>query len=156
MPKIVITAEFDSVAEARNFLAERTSGSVTAATAGAPQVLSQNSGPAVAATNASMTATNGSGSEAPVASAAIVPSSVLVATPASGAAPLSAGPIATTAASPSDPRALCREAMNAYAAKGHDVPQIQALIMEVAGAKGIRYVTDDKLATLTEAFRTRP
>lgn len=157
MPKIVITAEFDSVAEARNFLADRSlnqihtpQGSASAATEASQAQVGTLAGTATAS-SPGPTATNAASPYSPTpAAAAAAPSTA--ATTSAPTAPANGVILAATAA---DPRATLRDAMNAYMARGHDVAQGRALILEVSGVGKLKEVPDDKVALLTNAFQTR-
>ena len=140
MPKIVITAEFDSVAEAREFLKDR-STKHTEAPPAAPEISVTSTG----------TGATAAAAPAPTqAGAAVAPS-----TAATTSAPTAPANGATPASTAADPRAALRDAMNAYMARGHDVAQGRALILEVAGVGKLKEVPDDKVALLTQAFQTR-
>ena len=141
MPKIVITAEFDSVAEAREFLKDR-STKHTEAPPAAPEISVTSTGTGATAAAAPAPTQDG---------AAAAPSTA--ATTSAPIAPANGAILAPTAAA--DPRAALRDAMNAYMARGHDVAQGRALILEVAGVGKLKEVPDDKVALLTNAFQTR-
>ncbi len=148
MPKIVITAEFDSVAEAREFLKDRSGGGTQTQSVQAPFVAAPVH-PEIVALAATAPAPAPAPAPTPAAAAA-APSTA--ATTSAPTAPANGVILAPTVA---DPRAALRDAMNAYMARGHDVAQGRALILEVSGVGKLKEVPDDKVALLTNAFQTR-